>query len=175
MSTNTKMTKQDIQDELDARNIEYDKSARKAELEALLNQQNDGTVEVEQVKEEKPKLKLPEKPVKSRYEDEQAKIDAAYELVNENLDKSKTWLIKEVQKIGVPTSYIAKMLGAHYSFVHTVISNEGLDVVEKRTKSDEMREMFREGMTVSEVSKQMGAHYSYVHGVHKRWVEGGRK
>lgn len=166
-------------DELDARNVPYDKSSRKAELMSLLEQTNVEVsaepVEEEQVEDEKPKLKIPEKRVTSRYPDEQERIDLGYTLIEENLDKSKTWLIKEIQRLDVPTSYIAKMLGAHYSFVHTVISNEGLDVVEKRTKSDEMREMFREGYSVSQVSKAMNAHYSYVHGVHKRWKEGGSK
>lgn len=162
--------KAEIMQELDARNIEYDKKSRKDDLAALLNQDTEEkSVETDQEPQEK--VVIPEKRVTSKYDYEQEKIDEAYELVYENLDKSKTWLIREVQKIGVPTSYISKMLGAHYSFVHTVISNAGLGVVEKRTKSDEMREKFEEGYTVAQVSKELGAHYSYVHGVHKRWKE----
>lgn len=169
------MTVKELKEELTARDIQFDPKAKKAELEAMLRHaderderattiqgNDDGEVKL---------LELPEERVTSRYEDEQELIDQGYKLVEDNLDKSKTWLIQELQKLKIPTSYISKMIGAHYSFVHTVVSSAGLEVVEKRTKSDEMREMFRAGLKVSEVSKIMGAHYSYVHGVYKRWMD----
>ena len=168
------MTVKDIRDELDARDIAYDKKAKKADLVALLEASTeDPQVEAETVtKDESPKLlQLPDERVWSKYEEEQDRIERGYDLVNDNLDKSKTHLIRELATLSIPASYIARMLGAHYSFVHTVISTAGLPVVEKRTKSDEMREHFAAGKTVSQVSKLMGAHYSYVHGVYKRWQQ----
>lgn len=164
------MTVAEIKEELRAREVPFEAKARKQELLKLLAESQD------EVHEEETKLlELPSTVVSSRYEDEQILIEQGYEMVSENLDKSKTFLIQELQKLGIPTSYISKMLGAHYSFVHTVVSAAGLEVVEKRTKSDEMREMFKAGLKVSEVSKLMGAHYSYVHGVYKRWNDAGRK
>lgn len=166
----THMNVKELREELDAREIAYDPKAKKADLQALLDESNEDREAVIEEQETK-LLDIPATRVTSNYPEEQELIDQGYEMIENNLDKSKTHLIQELQKMAIPTSYISRMLGAHYSFVHTVISTNGMQVVEKRTKSDEMREMFRSGLKVSEVSKLLGAHYSYVHGVHKRWQE----
>lgn len=111
------------------------------------------------------------KKVTSNYEHEQEVINEGYEIL-ENLDDdvTKTSKIVMLGNIRIPATYIAKMLDTHYSFVHTILVKNEIEVVEKRTKSDEMREMFDDGMTISQVAKKMSAHYSYVHGVYTRYM-----
>ena len=108
--------------------------------------------------------------ITSKYDFEQIRIETGYETI-ENMDESvtKTEKIKELGKIKIPAVYIAKMLETHYSFVHTILTKENIEVVEKMTKSEEMRQMFDEGLTISQVAKKMQAHYSYVHGVYSRY------
>lgn len=108
--------------------------------------------------------------ITSKYTFEDERIIRGYELITEHEDETKTNKIKMLGNLKIPATYIAKMLETHYSFVHTILTKNDIEVVEKRTKSDEMREMFDEGLTISQVAKKMNAHYSYVHGVHKRYM-----
>lgn len=105
----------------------------------------------------------------SNYEFENERIKSGFEVLEENSDETKTVKIKLLAELKIPATYIAKMLNTHYSFVHTILTKFDYEVIEKRTKSDEMREYFDEGFTISQVSKMMKAHYSYVHGVYKRY------
>lgn len=109
--------------------------------------------------------------VLSNYEDEQKIIDEGFEILEQlDDDVTKTTRIVLLGKMRIPATYIAKMVDTHYSFVHTILVKNEIEVVEKRTKSDEMREMFDAGMTISQVAKKMSAHYSYVHGVYTRYM-----
>lgn len=113
-----------------------------------------------------------EQKITSDYDFEQVRIDEGYKILKSlSDDVTKTKRIQMLGNIRIPAVYIAKILETHYSFVHTILVKNEIEIVEKMTKSDEMRQMFDDGMTISQVSKKLNSHYSYVHGVYTRYMK----